>query len=473
MALVAGPLGAAAVHASPGDDPTEGLGVFTGATLPHPSSVEQNPATLPLGQPGSHVYVSGGGTLAALSVDRRQIDVSTGALGDGPSADAVTTSPLGSVAYWTASRKQAFGLTLDVGPGDVWATTDDDPAADAAMRWASTGGRYRPTKLAASYARGLTPSIFFGFALSYTRTRIHYGFDRDTALAAGRDGLAADCGGAACGLENPLAAEHIEFDAVPGSALALSNFSVTAGAVIEVAPRFWLAASYRRAPSVDASLELVGAARIVQAERDGGATLDGLASVFIRLPSSIELGLRGPITQRLELITGASWRDLSQLDAFDLRLYGRAFEDAGAPEWIRRPRGYRDPVRMWAGVEQIDFGQRLLGGVRLSLATPSVDAAHMTASTIEGWSIGASVGGQLRLAPGLSMQLTYVGRWFPTTTVAASAYNPIDQLNCADSGYDFSTAACQAVREGYAQPTAAGSYGKHDHSARLGLRYDW
>lgn len=461
---------AAPSAAAPGDDPGVGPAVFTGATLPHPSSLVTNPAAMPLGQPGSHLAASGGLTLGVLRVDRAQIDVATGALSDGPSARPTTLSPAGALAYWSASRKFAFGIAIDAGPGDAFADASGDDRA--ALRWTSTGGRYRASNLAtAALGYGFTSSIFLGAAISYTRTHLDYGFDRDTALADGRAGLASDCDGAPCGLENAAAAQHIALDATPAN--VLDNLVVTVGGIFEVRPRWWLAIAYRSAPRVNASLELTGDATITAAPRDGGAVLTGQTSVYVSLPSSVEIGVRGPIAPGLELVTGARWDDLSRLDAFDVRLYGRAFEDAGAPEWLRRPRGYRDPLRLWAGVEQIDFGQRLLGGARLSVATPSVDHDRVTASSIERWAVGLSLGGQVRLGRGLSAQLTYTGRWFPTTTVTTSAFNPIDQLDCIDSDYDFSTEACRQVRDGYAQPTEAGTYGRHDHSVRAGVRYDW
>ena len=459
-------------HAAPGDDPGVGAAVFTGATLPHPSSLVGNPAAMPLGQPGNHLAASGGLTLGVLRIDRAQIDVATGALRDGPSATPTTLSPAGALAYWSASRKFAFGIAVDAGPGDAFADSDGDAGSQAALRWTSTGGRYRASNLiSAALGYGFTSSIYLGAAISYTRTHLEFGFDRDTALAGGRDGLASDCDGAPCGLENPAAAEHVELDATPAN--VFDNFVVTVGGIFQIRPRWWLAVAYRSAPRVNASLELTGDATITRAPRDGGEVLTGQTSVYVSLPSSVEVGLRGPIAPGVELITGARWEDLSRLDAFDVRLYGRAFEDAGVPEWLRRPRGYRDPLRVWAGVEQIDYGQRWLGGARLSVATPSVDRERVNASTIERWAVGLSLGGQARIGRGFSTQLTYTGRWFPGTTVDASAFNPIDQLDCIDSDYDFSTEACRQVRDGYAQPTAAGSYGRHDHTLRLGVRYDW
>ena len=51
-----------------------------------------------------------------------------------------------------------------------------------------------------------------------------------------------------------------------------------------------------------------------------------------------------------------------------------------------------------------------------------------------------------------------------------SAFDPRDRLACYDSGFDYATSACQAVRLGYAIPTAAGDYGRVEHAVRFAIR---
>jgi hypothetical protein len=82
------------------------------------------------------------------------------------------------------------------------------------------------------------------------------------------------------------------------------------------------------------------------------------------------------------------------------------------------------------------------------------------------------VGGANQLAPGLYMQLSYGLQYFPPVHVTDSAFDPRDQLDCQASGFDYSTPACAAARNGYAIATAAGDYDRMQHALRLALRYE-
>ena len=57
-------------------------------------------------------------------------------------------------------------------------------------------------------------------------------------------------------------------------------------------------------------------------------------------------------------------------------------------------------------------------------------------------------------------------------SVTESAFDPRFQLACLASEFDYSTRGCQALRDGYAIPTAAGDYTRIQHAIRLGLRYE-
>src|SRR6478672_3517186 len=60
---------AAHAHASPRTDPTVGRAAFTGATTPHETSIEQNPAALGLGI-RNEIDLSAVGALNQYSIDR-------------------------------------------------------------------------------------------------------------------------------------------------------------------------------------------------------------------------------------------------------------------------------------------------------------------------------------------------------------------------------------------------------------------
>src|ERR1700712_3218629 len=74
---------AAHAHASPRSDPTTGRAVFTGATMPHATSLGLDPAALGLGQ-YDQVYLAITGVLDQLHVALDKIDLDSGAHSAGP-----------------------------------------------------------------------------------------------------------------------------------------------------------------------------------------------------------------------------------------------------------------------------------------------------------------------------------------------------------------------------------------------------
>jgi hypothetical protein len=454
---------------SPLDDPTTGRAVFTGAATPHATSILLNPTALALGPTGVYFYVGGTLTLDQIAVDRKQIDLATGELRDGENIRALGFGPGGTFGAWKlfAGRTLAVG-GLVVSPAPSVPFVEGEPG----LGYHSLGGVHRTTELATlAAAYRVIRRIYVGGAVSLTRTRVRLSFLRDTALEAGSDavrGVASDCGGAMCGVENPAAAERYDVDVFPTSLVAAENLTVRVSGLVEVYPEWWLGATYRFA-STGVSLE--GSATVTGAPRDGGVVRRGDALVFFDLPSAIDAELRGRISERFDLHVGGRYEDLSRFHSYDLRLLGFPAE---IPDWIERPRGFHDSVRMWAGVEQRDTGvdQPFLWGARIGFASPEVTTARLSPTTIRRWGLTGDVGGQLRLG-GAVVQLGYGIDFRPTVAVDDSEYNPIDRLDCIESGFDYSTTACQRVRDGYAIPTAAGSYRRLTHAFRLGLRYDF
>lgn len=457
---------AAPAVASPVDDPTAGRAVFTGAASPHATSILLEPAALALGSTGVHFYAGGTLTLDQLSIDRRVIDAG-GGVTPGEHVSAVEIGPGATFGLWTvtSSRNLAVGGLI----------ASPQPAApfvsgQQALRYQSLGGVHRTTELltlAAAYR--VIRRVYVGGAVSLTRNRLRLQFARDTALEAGRDparGIDSDCGGAPCGVENPNAAEQYLIDVAPVSLVAADNLTFRISALVEIYPEWWLGATWRLAST---GVALEGSARVTAAPRDGSGVRTGDAIVNFDLPTTIDAELRGRILPNYDLHVGAHWADLSKLEDYDVRLLGF---DADVPEWIERPRGYEDTLRGWAGIEQVDSGQRFVWGARLGGATPSVPLERVSPTTMERWAVTGDVGVQIKLLPVLRLQASYGIEYQPTANVVDSDYDPTDRLSCIDSGFDYSTVECQHVRDGYAIPTAAGDYRRVEHSFRVGLRYD-
>ena len=106
---------------------------------------------------------------------------------------------------------------------------------------------------------------------------------------------------------------------------------------------------------------------------------------------------------------------------------------------------------------------------RGSGALPQEPTNSTSPVTIAPAKLSIDVGAQLRLGAWV-MQLSYGLALSPTVSVENSAYDPRDRLDCLDT-LDYTSRACEATRNGYAIPTAAGEYSRIDHAFRLGFRY--
>jgi hypothetical protein len=220
---------------------------------------------------------------------------------------------------------------------------------------------------------------------------------------------------------------------------------------------------------------LTGFMSVREAPRDGGDAITARSTVYISQPSTVDAEFRTRLPADLDLHVGLRWEDLSRLQAYDVRGYGPGYTAANLPEWTERPRGFHDPFAMWAGVEQVETHtlERLRLGARLGFETSAVDDDHTSPLTIAPASFTVDVGGQLQLTPGLYMQLSYGLQYFPAVHVTDSVFDPRAQIDCQASGYDYSTQACNAARNGYAIATAAGDYDRMQHALRLALRYEY
>jgi hypothetical protein len=444
--------------------------VFTGATLPVPSSIILDPAALALMKPALEFYAAATGTLDQLSIDRKMIDLGTGALTNGARVRGVTSSPgadLGLV--WRPADNVAGGFLLRTPPGQEML------GGQNALRYYTLGGHQREMYAAFAISFKVTSDFLFGVSIEADKTYLSMRFARDTALAGGTGagGVTSSCGSVACGTENPAASETYDVKVEQPSSLG-DGYVVNIGGMYQISRDVWLAASYHTPPggatSVNNTLE--GTAVITQAARDGGATLSSGATVYISEPVTVDAELRAKLPNDLELHVGGRWEDLSRNTGYDVRPYGSTLADNGIPNWVERPRGFQDTLALWGGVEQIDHGQTWRFGGRLGFETAALPDSATTPITIAPTSATLDLGAQLREGP-WTFQLSYGLQYFPTVSVGKSDFDPRDAVTCVDSGYDYSTPACAALRNGYAIPTAAGDYGRIEHAVRLGVRFEY
>src|SRR5512147_1440952 len=104
-------------QASPRTDPTAGRAVFTGATMPHATSIGLSPAALGLGD-FDEVYVAITGVLDQLHINLDKIAPSTGALSPGPRVHDVELSPGAMLAftYHLAGDRGTLGFEARTNP---------------------------------------------------------------------------------------------------------------------------------------------------------------------------------------------------------------------------------------------------------------------------------------------------------------------------------------------------------------------
>ena len=449
--------------------------MFSGPTLPHASSIFINPAALGFAGRGLHLHLGGSLRLDSIQVDRQMVDAGSGALSDGPSVSTTTWSPGGMLGvYGTVLQERAvFGAALHT------TTFDRFPAGQQALGYHVLGGHVYQGLLSAAGCFRLADWIMFGLGFSIGYAGMDLDLARDSALEAGDNadrGVASDCGGQACGFENPEATEKFRLSTTTGGVSDLfqsENLAISFGVAVQPKSGWWTTVSVvsppGAIPSRDYALALQGEAVVESAPRDGGEVHRGRGAIGYRMPYSVWFGVRGPILPGYDLVTSARWQNLSQHDVLDIRLYGGDLTDAGAPEWYPRYRGLRDVWQGSVGLEGQEAGRTRFGG-RLRVESGATTDRNVSPLQIDGFDVGAAGGAELRLSQHWVVQLGYDLSWFPQVNSSDSAFDPIARLECVDSDYDFDQ--CRAAREGRAVPTAAGSYRRLRHSMSLSLRYD-
>lgn len=455
--------------ASPTSDPTAGRAVFTGATLPSATSIALDPAALGLGTT-DEAYVAVTSVIDQLDINRRVFDLATGDLSAGHHVRDTTFGPGASLAgIWHAIPEVTLGFELRSPPSQVF------PSGDNSLRYYSLGGRERDYYLSAAASFRVTDDFYAGFSIMLDKTYLSMSYARDTALANGQGagGVNSDCGsGMACGLENQQASERYDLSVRQTSPIT-NGYIVNLGLVYKITHDLTVAVAYHTPPGGSVETELDGKAGVTLPARQGGEILHGGSTINISYPASVDAEVSARLNRDLELHIGGRWEDTSRFSAWDVRVYGSSFLGTDVPEWTERPRALNNSYAFWGGVEQKESDQRLRLGARIGFETASVPEDQTSPLTIAPFSGTLDLGAQLRIASTLSVQVTYGLQYFVPVHVNNSQFNPNSQLECIGDGFDYSSASCAAVRNGYAIPTAAGDYERIEHAVRIGMRYEF
>jgi hypothetical protein len=463
--------------ASPDSDPTLGRAVFSGAATSGPAALALNPAALGLGTATGELAFAASAVLDTYSIGLSSIDLATGALTPGA---AVHDTELGAGAGGTFIYRPDPRVALAI---EVRRTLPEMyPGPQDALRYHTLGGRQYSYVGSAGVSVRVVGGWIVGAGVTYDSTYLHFSYARDTALENGHgpNGVDSSCGGAPCGLGNPLAAERYDVSVGPRTLVSTDQFVLTVGSVFQLAPATWLGIAYHSPPGLSLQSELSGSMTVTRAPRDGGGIVQGGATVYVSLPAIVDAELRSRLVQNLELHVGGRWVNLSREHYYDVRGYGALFAQANIPEWTERALQYSDPISVWAGVEQVEtstehFSDRLRFGGRIGFETHSVINDRTSPMAIAPFSLTFDAGAQLRPSrgSGVLFELTYGLQYFVPVHVTQSAFDPRQRIACIESGFDYSTTACAATRLGYAIDTAAGDYQRVEHALRAAVRIQW
>ena len=427
---------AASAWASPRSDPTAGRAVFTGATMPHATSIELDPAALGLGSV-DQVYVAATGVIDQLHVALDRL--SDGRLAPGPRVGDVELGPgaMLAVIYHLAGDSLTLGFDAHITSPETF------PSGQPALEYHVAGGGERNWLATVGASYKVADILFVGASLSHQNTFLRLQYARDSALDSPQGPDATPCGAAPCGIGNPDARQLWDVD-VRSPTLSTSNLKVNVGALVQLTQNMWLGIGYHTPPGFGVETELSGHITIDRAPRDRAgpddtAPLIEQSVVEIQYPASADAELRARLPAELELHVGGRWEDLSRLTAYDVRAYSSTAAANGVPEWTERPRGMHDAFAGWAGVEQIDRGQSWLFGARAGFETSAVTAARTSPLTVSPASLTLDLGAQLRLSGGLIAQLSYGLQYFPTVNATTSDFDPRAQADCMASNTDYTT----------------------------------
>lgn len=476
---------AVAAEGAPLDEPHVGGVGFSGPTTGDLAAMYWNPAALALLR-GHRFTLGATMRVSSTTIERAATDPATGAPGGGRSwpaargnvVDSPFALPLGPGGFmgiaWDVAGRFNLGLSAFMPHRQRTRFTEDGGvqptryhAVDIDLRHLAVTAPALAFRVAGGLRLGVAPI----FVLSNGRMV----FDEDTALHAGSAGLAADCGGAPCGAENPAAAARYQVasDLDPLAFSAPPAFLVSAG----VHYRFRdldIGIGYTSRP-VGGGVELA-AGRTTVTPPPGTPALcaaDALActtaTLRYALPDRFTLGVTYRLDPRWEISGIARWLTFSLHDDIALRVIGPAsggLADRGLPDSIVFHRGFRDVFDLRArAVRRLGARVRVAGTLRFE--TSAVPSTAVSPAAVDGTKLEPALAAEVTLADRLILTLGYAAAWMLPVDTGTSAFDPVAAAACADTGGDLANPACAKRLRGQARPSAAGRYRQLTHAASL------
>ena len=447
---------------------------IAGPADPHPAAIFYNPAALgPLR--GVRLWWDAGARLQ-LGTIRRDAGESAQA---GQSTTIVNPSVDGFVGVtWDAFTDR---VTFGIGVMSPFNELNRFPTGGATRYQAIW---QRGATLEEVFAVGLRIAswVHIGVAANFGQSWIDYRFARDVAPAGGSaaiDQPSALCGGAPCGLENPLATQDVR---VRGFGWGI-GFSV--GVLLRPVERVWLAVSYishifdpYRGIDLPLGTERGGAVRGAPGAPDpgcGGACV-GRAQVNVLVPDILYFAVRVEATPRLEFEGFARWVHYGSRHVLDLYLQGGALDRIGAvdpqgavPTQLRLDRRWRDAWAFGASL-RVRLGPKLRLAPSIAYESSASDTAVLSAANLEADKLDLALALEWRPREHLTIG-AHVGGTGYLVGHGGDAFDPRAEATCADARYALG--ACGKSLAGDALPAAAGRYTMGALHAGLALGMDY
>ncbi len=480
------------VDASPLDDSQVGGVGWGGPTTGDLTAVYWNPGALGLLE-GNQAMVSAGGRLVNTTIDRTAIDPATGQPGGPRSFASATERGVYQPAHWPPGPGSFVGIGADLGGRFVIALASympfaqrtkvsDDPAAQEATRFHLLEADIRNVALVPALAFRIGNDLRVGVAPGFLFSAGQVVFDEDTAADAGPAGLAADCGGQPCGVENPAAAAR--YKVASGLGPVSSSPSFTVGAGIHYRRDRWefgLAYASRPFGNGGGSVEIdARQTSVLRPPRDSargplcpvnqpGECVFGHLSY--RLPDVFTVGVTSHVTPRVELTGIARWMTWSRHDRIFLRVVGPATDGlrpAGLPDQITLYRGFRDTLDLRARAT-VAVLPRLRLAATLRAETSAVPAQALNPGAVDGFKIEPALAAQLRVGSTFLLAAGYALTLMPALDANPSVFDPAAATACQQAGGNLESPACRTRLAGAARPTAAGTYRQRGQAFSLTL----
>jgi long-chain fatty acid transport protein len=431
---------------------------IAGPTDAHLAAVFYNPAALGSLR-GLQVWVEGGPRIYTGQIDRAPLE----------------GQPRGGASIGWADFDAFVGLSWDFRTDRLTlAVAAYAPFVDLSRYGEHSPVRYHEVKQRFAIVEQSIAAAFkvnerfsFGAAFNIAEALLDYAFYRDAAPAGGSAGVDQPgglCGGAACGLENPAAAERLRLD---GSGYGI-GFSV--GVLGRPVERLWMALSYTsrifdtggQAIQDDRGARVwpTAATPCFDSQANQPGTCNGSLVLNYFIPDIVHAGVRVELTPRIDLEASLRWTHYGGMAQLDVRAQGGTLgqlsarrDTALAPQFLI-DRGLQDS---WA----VEVSGRFKVGGRLRLApslvfeSSAVEASAVSAAAVEGPKLDAALTLEWRPVRHLVLGAHVGGTGYFLDDVS-SRFSSRAEAACVDAAYSLD--ACRATSNGYALPSASGHY---------------